>query len=318
MTLHCFFEAPGALLQEALLEFEGQFNYPLGVNDRFRIHHGSDYTRFFRAMGRGAVFVWEQAGVVGGVLSCAIRSLKEPANQAVEALYLCDLKVLPGANRGWVLLSLLTAVGRRFPEQSRRAYAVVMDGTSITPERYTGRLGIPPFEKLGQVAILKLAVTAEIAAPASQLFRSNLSSLDFHIASRRLSAGSFCALEGVSDLRSSMSPRSLLLSDDSGCGYVEDTELAKQLISELSGPMSSAHLSNFAYQSCDAACKIILKALSICQEVGRPSLFVAIPIKDCPTILASLALGHVTETRATIYGTGFQPDQRWLINSSEI
>ncbi len=70
--------APGALAA-ALETFERQFVYPLGPGRSFRISHGRDYARFFRAIGleRGVSFVAEEdTGEVLGTLGVALRPVQ--------------------------------------------------------------------------------------------------------------------------------------------------------------------------------------------------------------------------------------------------
>ena len=43
---------PDPELADALSAFEQHFRYPLGRTRTFRISHGPDYPRFFRAMGK--------------------------------------------------------------------------------------------------------------------------------------------------------------------------------------------------------------------------------------------------------------------------
>lgn len=57
----------------ALQEVERQFWYPLGPRATFRIEHGDDYTRFFRAMGPAVTFCEERDGEVRGVVSVMFR-----------------------------------------------------------------------------------------------------------------------------------------------------------------------------------------------------------------------------------------------------
>ena len=74
MNVHPSSARPGAELALALARFEEQFTYPLGPGRSFRISHGDDYPRFFRAMGEVACFVAERDGVVLGVLGAALRA----------------------------------------------------------------------------------------------------------------------------------------------------------------------------------------------------------------------------------------------------
>jgi hypothetical protein len=54
MIVHQLCSAPSPSQAKALAEFEGQFNYPLGAGRSFRISHGEDYPRFFRAIGKAS------------------------------------------------------------------------------------------------------------------------------------------------------------------------------------------------------------------------------------------------------------------------
>ena len=50
MTVRNLTQAPDPDLAWALEDFERQFTYPLGAGHHFRISHGADYPRFFRAI----------------------------------------------------------------------------------------------------------------------------------------------------------------------------------------------------------------------------------------------------------------------------
>ena len=66
MNLHHLSGPPTPELARALATFEEQFTYPLGPDRWFRISHGDDYPRFFRAIGEAACFVAERDGRVVG------------------------------------------------------------------------------------------------------------------------------------------------------------------------------------------------------------------------------------------------------------
>ena len=53
-----------------------------------------------------------------------------------------------------------------------------MDGTRVTPERYTGRLGFPLFEELGQVVILRVPVDSGESASENAAEVDNLTGED--------------------------------------------------------------------------------------------------------------------------------------------
>src|SRR5437867_9963421 len=109
MTLHILREAPDDKLSAALAEFELQFTYPLGPGRTFRISHGDDYPRFFRAMGEAVSFVVTNQDCVLGTLGVAIRRLLLPDGFEPTVAYLGDLKVVPRARKSMVFLQLVGA-----------------------------------------------------------------------------------------------------------------------------------------------------------------------------------------------------------------
>ncbi|MYL00534.1 MAG: N-acetyltransferase, partial [Gammaproteobacteria bacterium] len=156
MNLHTINSNPAPRLAAALAEFETQFTYPLGPGKSFRIDHGQDYPRFYRAMGDNACFVAERNGKVLGVLSAALRTLNLPFGDQRTVVYVGDLKVAPGKPGGRTVLRLILRLRRWARQRAVAAYSIVMDGTQVTPVRYTGRLGIEPFVELGKLVILSI------------------------------------------------------------------------------------------------------------------------------------------------------------------
>ena len=112
MTLYRLREPPEPTLARALAEFERRFTYPLGPGRSFRISHGEDYPRFFRAMGPATCFVMEQGGRVVGALGVAIRPLQFPDGIRRPAAYIGDLKVDPDVRGSLVFLRLAQAAAR--------------------------------------------------------------------------------------------------------------------------------------------------------------------------------------------------------------
>src|SRR4029077_10210784 len=106
MTLHALRDRPSSELARALAEFDSRFSYPLGPGRSFRISHGEDYPRFFRAMGEAACFVAERQGEVLGTIGCALRRVLSPDGRERDAVYVGDLKVAPPARGGRVLVRL--------------------------------------------------------------------------------------------------------------------------------------------------------------------------------------------------------------------
>ncbi len=141
--LHTLRDVPPPELTRALAAFEAQFTYPLGPGRTFRISHGDDYPRFFRAQGDGACFVMEHDGQVTGVLGVAIRRLLSPDGREQVVAYIGDLKVDPAARKTLTYLRLAWAAYSWVGARTSAGYGVVMDGTAVTPDAYTGGFGIP-------------------------------------------------------------------------------------------------------------------------------------------------------------------------------
>ena len=91
MNVHALTAAPGPEHAAALARFEEQFTYPLGPGRSFRISHGNDYPRFFRAVGDAVCFVAERDGEVLGVLGLAVTRVCAGDGTEVPTIYLGDL-----------------------------------------------------------------------------------------------------------------------------------------------------------------------------------------------------------------------------------
>jgi hypothetical protein len=322
MKIHTVTSAPGVPLAEVLEEFESTFQYPLGTGQTFRISHGLDYARFFRAIdaGSGASFVAVgKDGRVRGTLGVAVRPLQFPDGKCRLAAYLGDLKTAPGVGRGWTLLRF----GLEVEAWSRShgavvAYGVVMDGTKHEPSAYTGKLGVYPFRKVHQVAVLRIPVST-IHDERDPVYNSDLARVDECF--RKLSTAAFAPLGGSPSERSSAPPIALIAPDQSACGVIEDTRVAKKLIEESGVEMCSMHLSKFAWRDLPSAARLVRQALARCAHQDlAPAMFVSVDAVDAAPFLDLLGnVPGVIQAGAAIYGTW--PDlcgDRWRISTAEI
>lgn len=309
-------EPPPADLAGGLAEFETRFTYPLGEGRAFRISHGTDYSRFFRSMGRAACFIAQDRGRVVGALACVIRRLSLPAGGECEAAYLADLKVVPGQGSGWTLMRLASAArewGGRFAD---KAFAVVMEGTPVTPDRYTGRVGIPHFEAVARIAILRVPTGGEAGAGAGA--RRFVEDPDRAEGSWRGLAGGTCHASGGDPAeRSEMTPAWLASADGDACGRLEDTRRAKRLITLDGDEMVSAHLARFAFRSAEAGAALIREACRRAAGRGSPALFVAVGDAEA-AVRRHLGDRDITVAPARVYASGLEPGARWIVNTSEI
>jgi hypothetical protein len=321
---------PEPALAAALAEFEAAFTYPLGEGRSFRISHGDDYGRFFRAIGDATCFVAERGGRVVGAVGVAIRTLRMPDGVERRAAYVGDLKVAPDARGGLVLARLSRAADAWARPRVTAAYGVVMDGTRATPQGYTGRAGVQGFEVVGKLAVIRLAADESTGLND----RKCIAMADQgEPAYRLLGRGRYAPLGGRPYERSDAKPTWLLLPAASACGRVEDTRRAKQLFqiaSHAPAPagsdssrleMRSAHLACFAYDSFRAGAELLAVARRRAAALGFPALFVSVDARDRAPLLDNLrglSEKDVVVAPATVYGAGLRIGPPWNISSSEI
>jgi hypothetical protein len=312
MTLIAFTDPPEPTLARALAEFEAQFTYPLGAGRRFRIEHGDDYARFYRAMGEARCFVRIEAGQVFGVLCVALRPALFPDGRMRPVGYIGDLKIASAARGGTTLHRLAGEAFAWLGTRAVAAFGVVMDGTSVVPSDYTGRAGIPPFAVVGHTLIYRLGCAGASEAGAVEVTAE--------VARRRfaeLSAGRWACPVGDPEVRSQGRPTWLMLDDGSACGCLEDTRLAKRLIADDDQEMVSAHLSCFAFARPQDGARLLRSALGRAARRGYPALFVAVDPGDVPDLEPLLPVADVTRAPATVYGHGILAG-RWNIHTSEV
>lgn len=306
---------PPPRLAAALSRFEEQFHYPLGPARSFRICHGDDYPRFFRAIGEAACFVAEREGRVLGVLGAALRTVVLPNGAGRRAVYLGDLKIDESCRGGRVLPQLAEAARRWADGRADGAFAVVMDGTRVTPSRYTGRLGMPLLEELAKVHVLRIE-TAGFDAFVADAWQASAEQCD--ACYLRLSLGRHACPGGNTGERSAMAPLPVVAPDGRACARLEDTSRAKRLIADDGTEMSSAHLSSFAYRDARAAADLLKRCLAHAAARGMPALFLSVPAQDGEEILRYLGRARVVTAPATVYGTGLGTGHLWNINTAEI
>ncbi len=316
MNVHSLRERPAPSLARMLEEFETGFTYPLGPERWFRISHGEDYPRFFRAIGEATCFVAEQGGRVVGALGVAIRPLLMPDGSEQQTAYIGDLKVDPKARGTLLFLRLAQAALAWARPQVTSAYGVVMDGTRASPQSYTGRVGIPSFLQAGQILVVRYA--CERAAPAGEGKRWLASAAQGESCYRALVGGRYTPWGGTPAVRSEIAPMWLVEPDGTACGRLEDTRRAKRLIDSNGVEMQSAHLACFAARTPRAGAEIIQAARRQCAMKGIPALFVSVAPQDVAALSSALGPIESIIAPATIFAAGLPIGPAWNINSSEI
>ena len=306
--------APDAALALALRQFEARFTYPLGENTAFRISHGDDYSRFYRAMGESRVVIAERDGDVLGTLAGAVRPLRTPDGGSLTALYVGDLKVIPGLEAGIVLVRLAASLMAWATPRVSAAFGVAMDGTRKTPPRYTGRFGIPAFTELAKIMVLRLVCQPGLERNRQRFCTEADGLAIFHALTRGdFAPVSACALE-----RSAIDPQWLCLESGLACGMLEDTSKAKRLFEVGAGELRSAHLSYFAFAAPQDGARLLLHATRQAAVFEYPALFCAVPASRAQALMDALGSAACTAAPATVYGAGLAKDPAWHLNTSEI
>ena len=309
MKIHSFREAPPEWLGLALERFEHQFQYPLGTSETFRISHGREYMPFFAAMGTATLLVAEQAGAVMGTLVRVERWIevhgREVLRQPVH--YLADVKISAEARGGHALAALMLEAKRQIElTGSRSCYGVVMSGTACLPSDYTGRVGIPSFEKIADIMILRMTPGKPSQTDSTAPIAST--------ASTATDAGPDCVIMGRRrELRSQMNPIPL-----AGGAWLEDTRRGKRLWTSNGAELMSAHLSSFRFDLATDGVRIIQSALERAQSLGFPAVFTAVPASRYPALRAALTTVSVQEAPAAIYGHSMNAHWDWWVDTAEI
>jgi hypothetical protein len=225
------------------------------------------------------------------------------------------MKIDPAARSGRTLLRLIEAVRQWVGARAEAAFAVVMDGTSAIPTRYTGRLGIPLFSELAKIMVLRLPTSGIQSEPGADWLTTAERGGACYL---RLGAGGHACPGGNPAERSEMAPVWLMAPGGRACGRLEDTSRAKRLIADDGTEMRSAHLSCFAYQDWAAGVQLLQTALRQAARRSFPALFVAVAAPDAEAFCRALAGIEVVVAPATVFGAGLEPGPFWKINTAEI
>ena len=255
----------------------------------------------------GTAFVWPDSTrmvtarhVVAG---CSNVRVQFPGGHKETVAYLADLKL--GREVRHRLTRYLLAMSEHLNVPSGCGYAVVMDGTRSTPDRYTGRWGVPSFQPQAKVTVLTLQTRAGSAregpdAPAAGTPEQAV-----------------VPLAGQPQLRSELIPRQLCWG--SARGLLEDTRRGKRLLHDDGREMRAAHISGFRYQDEREAAALLEQAAYECAAQGIPTLFVCIPEGRAQRLLPHLKSFPVNPAPATVYAVGFPPGwTEWWVDSAEI
>ena len=299
MRIRCLTGPPDPETAVELARFEKEFTYPLGPDHSFSICHGTDYSLFFRSMGETRIYLAERSGKIIGALT-AIRRIAQLADgSTIPSVYFCDAKIA-AANRGGIVLGrlALTARDQALAAGYQAGYSVAMSG-SIPTTALTGKLGIPSFQPLGELVVLRFETHSKLNLTARPDLHRHEISHHFQ--------------EADAALHSEISPQRINVAGASGT--LVDTRRGKRLYRCDGLEILSAHLIGVTFESVQAQLELISAAVKSAGELGFPGLFLALPASD-PGV-AALSAAAFTVARATVYGTGL-PVGQWQVETSEI
>ncbi len=306
--------APDGALTARLEAFELQFSYPLGATSRFRISHLPDYTAFYRAQGGESIclLATTPAGEIIGTVSASVRILKTPAGSTLKVAYIGDLKIAPHLKTPRTLFALVETLKAWLEPLVDAAYGVVMDGTSVVPTAYSGRLGLPAFLPFAPQHILRFSVDQLVETEAVVVDESTGRALY-----EELAEGGYIFPAGNASQRSLTQPI-WYAAGNRACGMLEDTRKAKRLFVDDGTEILSSHLAYFVASEGQAAQEVIVAALEKSRELGFRAMFLTLDDDDMCSLEPFLKEFTYSDALATIYATETLHPGRMKVNSSEV
>ena len=190
-----------------------------------------------------------------------------------------------------------------------------MAGTSATPDNYTGRAGVPQFDAVGELTILRIAVEPHAGTGQASWSTDPRSGSECF---RRLVRSCYAPIGADSTLRSEVPITWLAHPQGTACGALEDTHRAKRLRIVGGEELRSGHLSFFAFTDPADGAAIIDRALALCAQRSYPALFVAVPRREAERLQSALNAPNAFTARATVYGVNFPRGHEWNISTAEI
>jgi len=304
------FDSVPSDLNEKMSEFEQSFRYPLGDSGTFSISHGDDYSRFFRAMGKSRIYLACYQGEIVGSLAMVQRPLCQNG-KTVNSLYIGDLKIK--RKNGRILYCLIKeAHDDNIELRDIPQYGVMMKGTEKRPSDYTGRMGLPKFKNMGEVAIIRIPVINE----AGQKKYDQIGLPGAIALAEELRQTKYSFPMGRPKIRSLNVPQGFCLSDKTAVCILEDTLTAKRLFNDKGNEIVSGHLSSFQYGSAREGLELIKAIMPEAAENSYPALFFSVPLEDKEIFLNGIEGAHCAP--AFVYGRNMEKAKRWQLNTSEI
>ena len=302
-----------------LQDFERQFWYPLGDSIEFRIEHPHPYTDFYSSMGDAYCFVALREDEVVGALNSVIRTSVAPNGKRAQVAYVADVKITKELQGSTLLYRLARTAILWLRPQITSAYSVVMDGTSVTPKQYTGRVGVPQFSWAGRVHLLRFSTATKFSRAASvSEYPLDANAVVSGIEPRRKSTDvpNWASMNPL--LRAQEGPAWLVDQQTGASALLEDTRRAKKLYDRQHAEICFAHFSYLSYADVEHIVRLIPHACTRSQSLGFSHLIVSVPEAHLAAIQSLIQDIDHDVYSASIYGISLSEDFPFLINSAEI
>lgn len=307
---------PDEALAAALCKFEQQFRYPLGDTTHFHISHGADYTAFYRSMGSQFSLFIAMEQQVCGVIAVVLRTLRRPDGKQQITAYVGDLKVAPQYQGSGLSAQLMRAALYWAKPRCDSGFAVVMEGTAITPDRYSKIYSLPDFAVTNRQVIVGLPVFPNQTLSQIEVDHADQNSvLKLY---QYLCQNAYSLVAETRIQNSEMEEIPLISPRQTACGILKNTRLTKQLINTKHEPMAIEHLSYLAYQTPSAVLPLIHQASALAAKRGVDFLFFSLPRQHTHELLNSIRGLKPILAPATIYSHGLKHGSPWFINSAEV
>ncbi len=158
---------------QSIAALDAAASYPLG-SDRFVIDHGEDYFASFDRLGQSRHEIAVEDERVVAIGCGVLRTIPIPSGSAIEAWYLCDLKVHPSERGRHIPLRLFASAFPSGVLRCRRGYAISMDPPAGENRvvRLLGRFVLAPIRRVARLVLYSLDAEAmRNAAPLVQRAR---------------------------------------------------------------------------------------------------------------------------------------------------
>jgi len=307
---------PDKALAAALRKFELQFRYPLGDTTHFHISHGADYSAFYRSMGSQFSLFIAMEEQVCGVIAVVLRTLRRPDGKQQITAYVGDLKVAPQYQGSGLSAQLMRAALYWAKPRCDTGFAVVMEGTAITPDRYSKIYSLPDFTMTNRQIIVGLPVFKNQTLRQTKAIHADQDSvLKLH---QRLCQNAYSLVAETKKQDPEQDEIPLISPCQTACGILKNTRLTKQLINPKHKPMTIEHLSYLAYQTPSAVLPFVHQASTLAAKRGADFLFFSLPRQHTHELLNSIRELKPILAPATIYSHGLEHGSPWFINSAEV